>query len=185
MRQRYFSDVSPEALAFLKRLLCFDQKERPTAAEALKDPWITNPKTSQKLSMLESFGNLRASKTFNNYNRSSSRASRSSKGNKSRSSSSKSRSSSRSNKVVKNPAQAPAQDMTPLQQVLQNLMKPKQYKLKMIVYTYVVGQMLQIKERQEMADVFKQIDVNLDGRITVQQLIDSYQLAFGVPADAQ
>ena len=36
-----------------------------------------------------------------------------------------------------------------------------------------------------MTDVFKQIDVNLDGRITVQQLIDSYQLAFGVPADQQ
>ena len=44
MRQRYFTDVSPEALAFLKRLLCFDKNDRPTAAEALNDPWFSMPK---------------------------------------------------------------------------------------------------------------------------------------------
>ena len=40
MRARYFNDVSEEALAFLKRLMSFDQNERPTASEALKDPWL-------------------------------------------------------------------------------------------------------------------------------------------------
>ena len=40
LRSRDFPDVSPEALAFLKRLMTFDQNDRPTAREALQDPWI-------------------------------------------------------------------------------------------------------------------------------------------------
>ena len=34
--------------------------------------------------------------------------------------------------------------------------------------------MLQIKERQEMAEVFNEIDINLDGYVRLQEVIDSH-----------
>ena len=33
-------NVSQRGLSFLKRLMTFDQNERPTAEEALRDPWL-------------------------------------------------------------------------------------------------------------------------------------------------
>ena len=39
--------------------------------------------------------------------------------------------------------------------------------LKTIVYTYIVGQMLLLKERQEMAEIFNMIDTNADGVISL------------------
>ena len=37
-----WSEVSDAAKAFITRLLKLDPAQRPTAAEALEDPWITN-----------------------------------------------------------------------------------------------------------------------------------------------
>jgi serine/threonine protein kinase len=34
-------DISPEAINFIKSLLHRDPENRPTATEALKDPWLT------------------------------------------------------------------------------------------------------------------------------------------------
>ena len=39
-RGRDFRNTSEEALDFLKRLMTFNKHERPTAQEALNDPWI-------------------------------------------------------------------------------------------------------------------------------------------------
>ena len=61
-------------------------------------------------------------------------------------------------------------------------MQPREYKLKTIVYTYIVGQMLQIKERQQISDVFFQIDVNRDGRVSLDEVLDTYVVAFGEEA---
>ena len=40
MPQKNFSNVSKEAQAFLKRLMAIEAEDRPTAQEALQDPWI-------------------------------------------------------------------------------------------------------------------------------------------------
>ena len=48
MRARHFNDISEEALAFLRRLMSFNPNDRPTATEALKDPWF-NPPSESKL----------------------------------------------------------------------------------------------------------------------------------------
>ena len=41
-RQRDFKNISPEAMNFLKRLMSIDANDRPTAYQALQDPWIKN-----------------------------------------------------------------------------------------------------------------------------------------------
>ncbi|KAF8995951.1 kinase-like domain-containing protein [Cyathus striatus] len=50
--ERYWKNVSIEAKNFIKSLLNPDSKERPTAAQALKDPWLTThlPSTEHDLS---------------------------------------------------------------------------------------------------------------------------------------
>ena len=35
-----WDEISPEAIAFIKKLMTKDPDSRPTAAEALKDPWL-------------------------------------------------------------------------------------------------------------------------------------------------
>ena len=47
LRSRDFIGISEEAKAFIERLLAFDQNERPTAAEALKDPWIVGKSSKE------------------------------------------------------------------------------------------------------------------------------------------
>ena len=55
-----------------------------------------------------------------------------------------------------------------------NLTRQKRYKLKTIVFTYIVGQMLMINEREEMAQIFHQIDIDSDGVITVDEIEAKY-----------
>ncbi|KAJ6629385.1 kinase-like domain-containing protein [Mycena sp. CBHHK59/15] len=43
---KYWKNVSDEAKAFIKRLLNLDPAERPTAAAALEDPWLTTHEPS-------------------------------------------------------------------------------------------------------------------------------------------
>ena len=69
----------------------------------------------------------------------------------------------------------------PLQEALMNLTKPKRYKLKTIVFTYIVGQMLQIKERQEMAEIFEYIDKDGDGSIDLDEIVEIYRQEFNEP----
>ena len=40
VKKKYFKHVSDAGLKFLQKLLKYDQEERPTAEEALKDPWF-------------------------------------------------------------------------------------------------------------------------------------------------
>ena len=40
MRNRDFQFISDGAKAFLSKLMTIDENKRPTAKEALKDPWI-------------------------------------------------------------------------------------------------------------------------------------------------
>ncbi len=58
--------------------------------------------------------------------------------------------------------------------------EPKRIKLKEIVYTYIVGQMLTIKERQEIAETFHKIDLDSDGIIDVDEIHTMYEKEFGV-----
>ena len=48
-RKRDFCNTSDEALDFLKRLMTFNKNERPTAHEALNDPWIKMQDNQQTL----------------------------------------------------------------------------------------------------------------------------------------
>ncbi|KAF7368771.1 Protein kinase domain-containing protein [Mycena venus] len=50
---KYWAKVSDEAKAFIKRLLSRDPEERPTAAAALDDPWLTthDPSTEHDLAV--------------------------------------------------------------------------------------------------------------------------------------
>ncbi|KAJ7721113.1 CAMK/CAMK1 protein kinase [Mycena metata] len=45
---KYWKNVSEEAKTFIKRLLSVDPEERPTAEEALKDPWLTTHDASEE-----------------------------------------------------------------------------------------------------------------------------------------
>lgn len=42
LRKKNFENVSTEAKEFLKQLCSFDPKDRPTAEEALLNPWLSD-----------------------------------------------------------------------------------------------------------------------------------------------
>lgn len=74
---------------------------------------------------------------------------------------------------------------TPMQHALMNLTKPKRYKLKSIVFTYIVGQMLLINEREEMAQIFHKLDYNSDGEISIEEIIQKYKTEFNEKPNQQ
>lgn len=63
--------------------------------------------------------------------------------------------------------------------MLLNLTEPKSIKLKEIVYTYIVGQMLMIKERQEIAETFHKLDLNSNGAISIDEIHVLFEKEFG------
>lgn len=68
-----------------------------------------------------------------------------------------------------------------VQQYLLNLTKPRRIKLKDIMYTYIVGQSLMIKERQEIAQIFHVLDLDHDGTISIDEVFTLYKKEFGRP----
>lgn len=68
-----------------------------------------------------------------------------------------------------------------VQQYLLNLTKPRRIKLKDIMYTYIVGQSLMIKERQEVAQIFHVLDLDHDGTISIDEVFTLYKKEFGRP----
>ena len=66
-----------------------------------------------------------------------------------------------------------------------NLTRPKRYKLKTIVFTYIVGQMLLIKERAEMAQIFNYLDVDGDGSISLDEVMIRYKQEFNEEPNQQ
>ena len=56
-----------------------------------------------------------------------------------------------------------------------NLTRPVRFKLKSIVFTYIVGQMLLIKEREEMARIFEYFDKDGNGNISLDEVIECYK----------
>ena len=47
------------------------------------------------------------------------------------------------------------------------------------MYTYIVGQMLTIKERQEIAETFHKLDLNSDGAISIDEIHLLFEKEFG------
>ncbi len=47
------------------------------------------------------------------------------------------------------------------------------------MYTYIVGQMLTIKERQEIVETFHKLDLNSDGAISIDEIHLLFEKEFG------
>ncbi|KAI7849581.1 kinase-like domain-containing protein [Circinella umbellata] len=50
---RYWRNISQDAKDFIRRILTLDPKNRPTAAEALKDKWMTDSAVSEDVDLLQ------------------------------------------------------------------------------------------------------------------------------------
>ena len=70
-----------------------------------------------------------------------------------------------------------------VKRALLNLFRPRRFKFKTIIFTYIVGQMLQIKERREMEEIFRIFDSDYNGTVELTEILAIYRQVEGKEPD--